>query len=104
MVYVVTNESDDIWCPLCKGQQNCTQKSSLGLYANAHCVRIAGIYPARQIWQSIFLGPIPVLHQAPAVKVCRFCDLDMHIASYGPCCESIPAVVSTNDSGIYMYY
>lgn len=102
MMYIVTDESDDIWCPLCKCQQTCVQIAWVDSFENAHSIRIAGIYPARQVWQGVFLGTIPVVHQAPAVKVCGFCDLDVHIASYGPCCKGIPAVVSSNDCGIYM--
>ena len=72
------------------------------LSENAHSVRIAGVYPARQVWQGVFLGTIPVVHQAPAVKVCGLCDLDMHVASYRSCCKGIPTVVGADDCGIYM--
>ena len=72
------------------------------LSENAHSVRIAGVYPARQVWQGVFLGTIPIVHQAPGVEVRGFCDLDMHVVSYRSCCKGIPAVVSANDRGIYM--
>ena len=78
---MVTDKSDDIWCPLCICQQNGVLNSSARSSENAHSVGIVGIHPAWQVWQGVFLGTIPVVHQTPAVKVCGLCDLDVHIAS-----------------------